>query len=266
MKSYILLICMAAAELQAQSLLPAPYLGMGGAAIAQDGLYALLGNPAGLLELQRLEVAICYEQAYFIKDLARQGLLVAVPIGAFNKLGLRLSNYGIAHVSSLLQSGISWTHAFGSTLSMSISLNHHQYYLANYQNNHSYSLDLGMLYRWRAGLAFGFFFKNVAGNAFATSVAEYLPRELGLGLAYSFSESLRFASDLLLSLPGALIYRLGLDYTIHPQFSIRVGSMVNPFQYTAGFGWASRSWFIDIASRFHSKLGTSPQLGIRYVF
>lgn len=250
----------------AQEFSPAPFLGMGKAAFAQGGVYAIAANPAGLQDLHGLELAVAY-QAHFLKaDIATQGILVAVPVAPSSRIGLAVTKYGLKDVSSLLRAGLSWSRSFGKQLSASATLNYHQYRVVRYRSGNDVSADLGFFYRITQDLRTGFFFRNIGNNSFPTTSDQPIPRELGIGFSYVFSPEVLLAADLVKTFPHQLIYRVGLSYAPHPNLVLRAGSLSNPIQYTAGFGLRHKKWRFEWANLFHVKLGSSPQFLMAYAF
>lgn len=266
MNYFFFLLCLPAIDVFGQAFSPAPYLGMGQVSLAQEGLYALAGNPAGLQGIAGLEVAAAYQQHYFLPDVASQGLFLGMPISSASRLGLRLNSYGIFQVRSFVEASIVWSRAFGKNFAGSVSLNHHADRISKYSTARNFSLDLGLRYKWDSTLSFGLFYKNAAGHNLGTLSTMRIEQELGFGLSYCFSELLLFGADLLRLFPDQMLYKVGLAFVLHPAFTIRVGTLGSPMQYTAGFGIKQRRWYFDMASNFHSKLGSSPQLAIRYAF
>lgn len=266
MRIWMLLTLLGAWNLYAQEFSPAPFLGMGKATVAQTGLYAIVTNPAGLQAVQGLEIAIAYQQHFLKADIATQGILVALPLAQSSRIGIALTKYGLKDVNSLLRAGISWNRSFGNQLSASTTINYHQYYVRGYRLERAVSADLGFQYSISATLRTGVFFKNIGNNSFPTAASPPLSRQIGMGFSYAFSEELLIAVDFVKTFPHQLLYRVGMSYSPHPKIVLRVGSLSNPIQYTAGMGVKYKKWQFEWANLFHVKLGSSPQFMMAYAF
>jgi len=252
--------------LSAQEFSPAPFLGAGKTALAQKGIYSLSANTSGIAQLRRTEVAVSYQQHFVKTDIASQAILLGIPLKSQGAIGLSLTNYGIFGVSSFLRGGLTYARAFGSQFLTSITANYHQYQVTNYHTSKAFSADLGVQYLWSERFHIGAFFRNISQSAFPTTLDQRIARELGLGLCYYLSEELTLGGDVLKEFPHRLVYRGGLSYAFDTRFVLRGGATSTPVQYTAGAGFVAKDWQFDFASSFHSKLGTSPQLSVRYAF
>lgn len=266
MRRWILMLFVISVELSAQEFSPAPFLGMGNTAIAQEGLFALAGNPSGLSLLASPQIASAYQQHFMSGDLATQALLFGIPILERTALGVAVTNYGIYGVASFMRSGLSVARAFGEQIRTSVTLNYHQYTITRYSAQRSLSADLGFIYRFSEHVAGGLFYKNISAARFNTTVDQRIERELGFGFTYSLSKEVLVGGDMVYMFPKQMQYRGGLSYGFHPDFIVRFGALSNPIQYTAGAGFAHKRWQFDFATLFHARLGSSPQLSLAYVF
>ncbi|WP_437921875.1 hypothetical protein [Sphingobacterium sp. LRF_L2] len=239
---------------------------MGKAAIAQEGIYALQDNPAGISRLPKPVVAAAYQQHFGNVDLATQAFYLATPLFNSTVLGLNLSNYGLFGVSSLLRGAGSFTRAFGTHLRASVTANYHQYMLEGNYSQRRFSADLGIQYWLDENTCFGLSAKNIGRATFSTVVDQRISRNLGLGAFIRLSSELELAADALLDEFSQQVYRAGLAYYFDKRFVIRGGAVTQPLTYTAGCGFRKSNWQIDFASSFHSKLGSSPQIALAYVF
>ncbi|SMG51389.1 PorV/PorQ family protein [Sphingobacterium psychroaquaticum] len=266
MRRWIVMLFVISVELSAQEFSPAPFLGMGNTAIAQEGLFSLAGNPSGLSLLAHPQIASAYQQHFMSSDLATQALLFGMPVMKQTALGFAVTNYGIYGVASFMQSGISVARAFGEQIRTSVTVNYHQYTITRYSAQRSLSADLGFIYKFSEHVSGGLFYKNINDARFNTEIDQRIARTLGIGFTFHFSDELLLGGDIVHMFPKQMQYRGGLSYGFHPHFIVRFGALSNPIQYTAGAGFKHRSWQFDFATLFHSKLGSSPQLSLAYAF
>lgn len=64
----------------------------------------------------------------------------------------------------------------------------------------------------------------------------------------------------------AVAGRLGMEYDLFPDFSVRAGLQTDPFQPSAGVGYRLRSVTFDVATVYHPVLGLSTGIGLTFTF
>lgn len=263
---FLFLLCLVFFNSYAQNFSAGEQLAMGGSGIAQSGIYSLSSNPSGITNLSRPIIALAYQQHYLQTDIQSQGLYAAIPLKRMGTFGLVVHNHGIVGTSTFLKAGLTYARKFGSTISTSISANYHQRTVDKYLGDNTMSLDLGIQYDLYENLQMGFIAKNVSRSKFDPQVNEYLATELGLGVKYIVSKYLTFISDVNYFDNQKLAYHGGLAYSFDHRFVLRGGAQTYPMNYFAGVGILFKKLHIDLASSFHSRLGSSPQLALAYEF
>ncbi len=252
-------------RLSAQQFSPAPFLGAGGASVAQVGIFTLQDNPAGLTSLQRLAVGSAFQQHFVGTDIATQAFYLAFPVFPNYWLGFTITNYGVFELSSFMRSGASFVRTFGH-FSASVNVNYHQFVVQAYQSERQFSADLGFQFRGIDHLSLGLFWRNIAQAKFSTLVDQRIVQEVGVGALAQVTSQLDAVVDVWREHPETWRHRSGLVYRISEQFCLRGGFVSIPFQYTAGVGFTSGKWAFDLASAFHVTLGSSPRLALSYAF
>ncbi|MFD2968264.1 hypothetical protein [Sphingobacterium bambusae] len=260
-----LLLLVMAFRLSAQQFSPAPFLGAGGASVAQDGIFALQDNPAGLTSLKRLAAGSAFQQHFVGTDIASQAFYLAIPVFSGSWLGFTVTNYGVFELSSLMRSGASFVRSFGH-FSASVGVNYHQFAVHSYQSERQFSGDLGFQFRGIDHLSLGLFWRNIAQAKFSTLVDQRIVQEVGVGALAQVTSQLEAVVDVWREHPETWRYRSGLIYRFSEQFCLRGGFASSPFQYTGGVGFMKGKWAFDLASAFHVTLGSSPQLALSYAF
>jgi len=262
----ILVLTLLSFRLVAQQFSPAPFLGMGKAALAQDGVFALSENPAGIANIQNATVSMAYQRHFMASDIASQCLLAAFPVFSGTAFGISLTNHGIFDVTTFLRTGATYARAFGPNILTSITANYHQHSVREYGSSTAFSADLGLQILWSEKVATGFFFRNISASRFPNTLDQRVPQEVGAGFRCRLSEEVQVAADLLKEFPHRLVYRGGFSYFPDRRFAVRAGALSNPLQYTAGTAFRMEKWQFDLASVFHARLGSSPQMSVSYAF
>ncbi|SUJ05781.1 Uncharacterised protein [Sphingobacterium spiritivorum] len=250
-------------EAVSQPFNAAPFQGIGNTGIALGGIYSLTSNPAGLVEIDEVHVAIAYQRYFLMQDIQTQAAYFAIPVKQLGALGISVHNYGIPSLSSFLRANFSYARNFADILSTSVSVNYHRKYVDKYGGKQVMSYDLGLQYKCNPSLTAGFIFKNIT-NAVLNEVADRIAQEMGAGTNYRISSGLMVNADVITDLQGRWFIRNGLEYRLDPRLKIRGGISSNPIEYFAGIGFVLSKIRIDLSSSFHPYLGTSPQFALAY--
>lgn len=253
-------------NLHAQTFNAAPFQGMGNTGLALESIYSITNNSAGISNLDQTYIAVAYQPNYISSEINAQALYLATPLKSFGALGFSMNNYGIYGVSALTSARAVYARSIGKQLSTSISASYHSFSVKNYGRDNTFSFDLGFQFRLDDKIQFGALARNISKAMFEDDVHEYIPYEIGAGIAYELSKQLFLTSDVYYNWEDKINYRAGLAYDIDRLLILRVGAASNPTQYFAGIGIRLNQFLIDISSAFHSKLGSSPQIALAYGF
>ncbi|MBE8719506.1 PorV/PorQ family protein [Sphingobacterium pedocola] len=260
----IVLLLFASIKLQAQQFNAAPNLGMGNTGLARQSIYSIGLNPAGIAALTNVSVALAYQQHFLSSEIQSQAAYLNIPLKPLGGVGLGVNSYGIHGVSTLLTVRSIYARQFGNQIFSAIGLNYHQFYVKNYGNDQTFSVDLGIQVKMSPHLLIGALIRNISSAHYKEDVEQRIPREIGLGLNYEVSEHLSLVSDVYYDFLSEMNYRAGIEFAFDHRFKLRGGAMSNPLHYFAGIGLILNKIQIDIASSFHPKLGTSPQIAMAY--
>lgn len=262
----LLVMLLISSQLSAQHIVPAPFQGMGGASLAQSGVFALAYSPVGAADLESVKIAAAYQQHFLVTDIATQAILLGLPLKNNSVVGLALVNYGIFDLNSFVRTSFAYSKNFGNNITASLSGNYHLYAVKQYQSESTFSADLSFMYKWTDFLQTAILFKNIGNSRLSTTVDERLERELGIGFLYKISSDIHIAADVVKDFSTDILYRAGVSYFFTPLFCMRTGASSGPLQYTAGCGFADGKWTVDFAFTYHRYLNMSPQLAMSYAF
>ncbi|WP_140936584.1 DNA-binding protein [Sphingobacterium lumbrici] len=262
----VILLLLISIELKAQPFNAAPYLGMGNTGLARQSVYSIGLNPAGIAGLTNTNVALAYQQHFLSSEIQSRAAYLNIPIKSLGGVGVGVNSYGIAGVSTLSTVRGIYARQFGKQIFSAVGLNYHQFYIKNYGNDQTFSVDLGLQVNVFPHLVIGALVRNISSSKYKEDVDQQISREIGLGLNYVVSDHLSLASDIYYDFRSKMNYRGGLEYAFDRRFKIRGGAASNPLHYLAGLGLILNKIQIDIASSFHPKLGTSPQITMAYGF
>ena len=262
----IVILLLLSPSLNAQIFNAAPLLAMGNTGIAQQSVFNITNNPAGISGLERPHLGLAYQNHYLSTEIQSQAAFAVLPFGNSHAVGISANSYGLKDVSNLLTLRGAYAKRFGQSFSSSAAVNYHRFYVRNYHSDQTISLDLGFQYYWDKKLTFGTFARNVTSSMFQEDTQEYIPEEYAVGFSYQLSEQLQVSSDVYYDIREQFNFRGGFAYWFDPRLVIRGGAASHPTQYFGGIGVLVQKIQIDIASSFHPRLGTSPQLAVSYEF
>lgn len=261
----IIVLSLFSLELSAQSFNAAPNLATGNTGIAREGIYNLSTNPAGIASISGVVVGSAYQQHFMMSDLSSQALFVASPLQGNNFLGLHLRQYGVRDASNLWTGGLTFARSFGQNIRTSITANWHNYMVQQYISEHSFSADLGFQYLMDK-VTLGAFARNISKAMYSKEIDQRIPQELAIGMVYQLSKEINLSTDFVHDTAGHSEIRSGFEYKFDQRVVMRGGAASNPWQYFAGVGLLIQKLQVDIASSFHPRLGSSPQLALSYAF
>ncbi len=253
-------------------------MGEAGIGLADDGC-ALYWNPAGLGNFSDFSLALSHQE--WFGDTRDELLHTVLPSGrgAFGLSLLYSATDGIEAWDEQNQPGdafATWNGLINLGYGITLVPNY-RFGIgvkAGYENlyqSHGYGggLDLGFLAQPLSFLGIG-----LAGRSFGvmrySSGIEYLPAEVGLGIAYRW-ENLRLALDGVLPLDNEPNFRLGVEYLPVPVLALRLGYRTGPVDLatlnyssgiTAGLGVNLPGFSIDYALTPYGKLGAGHRLTI----
>src|SRR5690606_24280455 len=205
----------------------------------------------GIALLENMQFGIASQSHFFSSEIQSQALFIACPLASSHVVAFSVNSYGIKKVSNLLTLRGVYTKRFGHLVSGAISVNGHRYHVTNYQDDKTFSLDLGFQYYVSDYITVGAFTRNVTKSKYQDNILQYIPAEFGIGFCYVLSRELRLACDTYYDKYKALDCRGGVEYAVDAKIFIRGGIATLPMQYFGGVGLTLDKLHVDIASSFH---------------
>ena len=231
--------------------------GMGGAftAVADDSS-AIYFNPAGLGQLEMVELSSTYTMLYGEKDLEYKLENFALPLGRWGTMALSGNRYGHRRIIE-----DTYTLSYGRKFAFEkrdIYLGGSAKYLhleiEDFDKDYDWGGDLGFLTKFLDDkLSLGLFF----GNINTPHIGEDLPQRYAGGVAY------RPYPDLILAIDYHYEkqereendeFRLGVEYHWLKYLFLRTGAANNPSRWMVGWGLRNRSISFDYAYLSHHNL------------
>lgn len=237
--------------------------GMANASVTLFDLWSIHHNQAGLAALDSFSVGIYYKNQFLINELSLKGVALAIPVGP-GTFGIAVNNFGY-DLYSESKFALAYAMKFGPALRAAVQLDYlHTQIGEGYGSQGAVAAEVGVQARLIEGLWLGAHIYNVNRAKMGDFNNERIPTIFRLGLSYTFSEKLLMAIETEKDIEMRAAYKVGIEYVIIPELSLRGGVSTKPTTVYAGIGINLRRFKIDIASAFHQTLGASPEISITY--
>ncbi len=250
----------------AQSYLPtsdARSIALGGSQQLIGDAYGVFNNAASLAWIEKPTFVISSSNRFFLKELAGAGAGFALP-SKYGVFGLNINYSGFNNFNRKLV-GLSYTQKINNNIALAVKADYLQTSIAEYGNHNTLTADVGVCIKVIKELSVGVNVFNpfmVSGGYYAD---EKIPTEFSLGMNYQLSDRVLMIAEESKEMNTPSRFHGGIEYKPGNKIFIRGGISTQPFEYAFGAGFILKSFSVDIASAYHSQLGYSPSLSLKYV-
>lgn len=260
-----LAIVLVAFTLQAQSVstvMGARANGMGYASGALSDGYAMLNNVAGMATLTRPEAIAAYQLAAALPGANRTAFAVGTPVKP-GVLGFSMFRFGDAvYNESVVSAGFS--NKFGLA-ALGAKVNYIQYQAEGFGTTGVLTIGMGGIAELTRQVAIGAYITNI-NRPLISEDGDRVPALLSASLAFTPSEKVLVAAEILKDLDYETTWKAGLEYTFHPKFFARTGFNVKPNTSFFGIGFKTSRLNLDYAVQYSSLFQFSHQASAAYTF
>jgi hypothetical protein len=236
-------------------------IGMGGAFVAiADNAWAIIFNPAGLVQLHGDEIGAFYSPQPFGMTELSLASFAFVHATSRGNFGLSVNRFGFdlyREVSGVL----SYANSYRDVFSFGINLTYNSLAIKNYGSASAIGVDIGILATVTRGLRWGFFAANVNAPSIG-QVKEKLPQVYTSGLSFRPADGLLLGLDVIKDIRYPTLLRGGLEYELVEPVSFRLGVGSNPTKFSSGLGIHYSFVHFDYAMTTHPDLGLSHQFSV----
>ena len=252
-------------------------IGMGESHVAAaDDLYASYWNPAGLVNLQKPQLALMHDERF--ADINYEHIGVAFPIGEKNSVGASVNYQSYGEMQGRDQEGnetelfnaydlamvLSYARGFGDSLAIGMNAKLLREQIAD-ENGNGFAFDLGGMYTVPGlPISFGFNAQHIGPRIKYVEEAFLLPFTLRVGTASRlWHESFLVTMDFIRPTDNHNSVGIGMEWTLFNILQLRSGYI---YQFggndlgamsglRAGFGLNLRRFQIDYALVPYGVLG-----------
>lgn len=255
--------------------------GMGNAFVGlADDVTAVFYNPAGLSQLELVQLYATSQKPFGLDFLNYYGLAVAFPTDRFGTFALSGQQFGVDYKGVELETeltmsighGISLMKDVHSSLSFGYNVNYFQLKFAESvggqppSDQGALGLDVGFFAVIRGRTKVGFSVKNISSPRFGDEVQKDLQKRLSFGLSYEPYNGLRTVGALEKKIGFDTRGLAGIEADIFEFLAFRLGLQSNPSNLTAGLGLNFKGGAFDYALAYHPVLGNTHQFAFSYSF
>ena len=255
--------------------------GMGDCGVALYDLHSATLNIAAGARLVQPQIALSYRQDFMLSQLSYKSVSGSYTFRRSRRGGgnsdLVPNHYGTivaqyTHYGSSTydeqQASLGYALAISRMLSLGIELDylHSGASLAGYGSN-VVTCSLGLQFYPSSRLTVGAaVFNPLFVKANTTLVATHVPVDFRIGVAYRLLQPLLATIEVEKNIYESAALRCGLEYTYNDWLFARVGMATGPMTLSAGVGVMRPHFGIDLALRYHTILGLTPQATLLYRF
>lgn len=265
MRFLILVLILFAEKLNAQMNSGARFMAMANAGVALEDVYSLGSNQAGIVPLERLKLALTFQEHNYSTNVRSIAAFLAFP-SYIGIVGLYANNYSLNQDFNELRGGLTLSRLLASKFAVAGTLNYYQLSISEYNESSALSFDLGFQYRLSQDWVLGAHLINLFPFVGTGKSSYKIPTQVKVGASYKQSDQVLLAIESEYDLDGYYNFRLGLEYSIINRVNLRGGTSLVPFKQYVGAGIDFNKISVDAASSFHPQLGISSQFSLNYAF
>lgn len=229
--------------------------------------WSLYHNPAGIAGVEKITAGAYVVRRFNLKELTSGSAGLVLPfLEGEHTLGLDMTTFGFS-VYRENRIGLTYATTLLEKVSLGVKLNYASLAIANYGNESSLYVDVGVNTKISSQLSFGFSATNVNRAKLGQDpAAEALPTVVTAGLAYQPSDRVLLVADVQKDVDHPLSVRGGIEYYLNDFVIARIGVSNEPLSWQMGLGLVKDAMQIDFAFGYTDRLGYSPHISLSYAF
>jgi hypothetical protein len=270
---FSLLFCTstAFAQLGMPSIAGAAGAGAGDASVAYTNINSAIGNQAGLAFLEKWSATAFYESRFGLADAAFMGGAAAIPLRKAGIFGLTVNSFGKSDRYAEQKLGLAYARKLAPNFSIGGQLDYVALVIPQYGNKSYVTFELGLLAQVMPKLKVGVHAYSPIRQRI--NETEYIPTVLSAGAAYEPNKKCLITAEYEQDMRNYPVFKAGVDYRIAPVLAIRLGigtsrvaelGLASPARVSGGFSLYLSKVIIDMAAQYHSQLGYTPSVGLRW--
>lgn len=260
----LLSITAATAQTGTPSVAGAYGAGMGDASVVYTNIYSVVGNQAGMVNLDKAGAAVYGEQRFALPDLNSFGAIIALPTKKNGVFGVSLHNFGNTQKYAETKIGVAYALKLSDAISLGAQIDYLGTRIIDYGTNNSVTFEIGFLARLMPKFKIGAHIYSPMRVRLTET--ELIPTVLSVGGSYQPNEKVLISAEYEQDFRNNPTIKGGIDYRIADALSLRIGVGTGIVRVSGGIGLHLKQFTIDMAASYHQYLGFTPSVGVGMKF
>ena len=248
---------------------------MGGAGVALEGFWAVLGNQAGLAGERAITIGMSVVNRFMLRETTRAVLAFAIPAGdQVFAASYRQTGHALYRE---VNAGLAYARRFGERVDAGLQLDYRSLSLSGEYGRHAgVSFQLGIRIVVTGALTLAVHTDNPLALPFRRNDGEGPEGHWSTGLAYEPGDRVRMTLEVTKEFLLKPVMRGALEYELDRFAIVRAGFSTMPPEsggsgfstasvITLGYGLAASNLRIDLGTSIHNMAGLSPAVSLQYV-
>jgi hypothetical protein len=241
-------------------------MGMGKNGLLNIDVWSVYNNQAALASIENVNAGLYYENLFTTSQLGISAGAFVLPAltGTFglNIAHLSVENYGETRI------GVGYGKKLAEKLSLGVQFNYHLLsYASEYPLFYTFTGEIGLIATPLDNLFIGAHVFNPTFAKLNSRFEDSVPVLFEIGAGYRIVRKLMLTAEIKKEKNDKMSPRIGIDYSLFKNMSLRSGVSFNPVEICFGAGWGLKKGLnLDFAFYYHDILGYTPQISMSYRF
>lgn len=239
------------------------YTAMANASVMQEGLWSVNNNQAGLGNLEKFTVGMCYQNRFQLSETSTKSVAMALHTKTGN-FALSYNRFGYSLYSEN-SFGLAYARNFGDLISAGLQfdyLNINQ--TEAYGDKDVFLFEVGLIAKPIDNLQVGAHIYNPTKAKMADYEDERVNTSFRFGLNYYFSKIVQLAVEAEKTMQSDMRVKVGIEYQLITDLFLRTGYRSEPNEFCFGAGYSFKGLTFDLSFSTHQYLPMSTQLSLSY--
>ncbi len=237
-------------------------LSMGGSDVLLTGVDALFTNQSGLTSVEGVEIMASGQQLYGLAEINDFNLAAAFRLQDVGVFGVSINAFGFDAFNEV-NVGLGYGRKLAKNLSLGAKLNLFNTTIQNFGKRFLSTFEVGLQSTILPKLQVGV--HVFSPITIAVTPDQDIASKFSLGFGYRPTDRLLVSLETSKYIDGALNISAGVDYSIIPLLSLRVGVGTDPGIFSGGIAFhVLDNYTIEGGVSIHEVLGMTPGITVKY--
>lgn len=240
-------------------------MGVSGASVCIQDIWAQYHNQAALASLQNISVGVAFQNSFFVKELSTKSISFVLPV-KYLVFGVNYYYFGYNKLNEN-KIGLSFAKKLGKKISFGGQIDYFFTHIdGEYENKATAVGELGVIAEPINNLFIAAHVFNVWNTQFSSYENQYMPNITKIGISYMLQNQSTLNIEVEKEVDEELIVKTGAEIYLIDKLVLRAGVAGKPLSYSFGLGYSYKPLQLNIAFSKHHILGYSPFISVVYDF